>query len=401
MSNKLAFHDLYSDVIGQGLCTACGICAGVCPTKVIDMDYSNQEAEPILTGKCKECGICYKVCPGKDIPLKDLDLKFLGQERDFISDEIGIYKGCYKGWAKDKHIQNVSSSGGMVSALLIYAMENDIIDGALLVGWDKEKPYRAKPIIAKTPEDVLNACRWTAEAIPVNELLHDAVMKEKLQRIAVVGMPCHIHGIRKLQASGVPSKIAKSIKFTIGLFCAATYYFEGIKHLIGEFSDVRSLDDIETLDYRGGSAPGALMVTTKDKRIHSVASKHDYTWHFLGPATYKRDRCLMCVDFSAELADISCGDIFQPVIPGRKHVVATITRTEIGEELVKGAAGKGYIEYSDHDPSMISCSGMGWESKKHAGMYRLMERKRHNWPAPDYQYPLGQNVKKRKLTFPK
>ncbi len=400
MGEKLGFNDLFSDVIDQGLCTSCGMCAGICPTKVIRMDYENQEAEPKLTGNCKECGICYNVCPGKNIPLKDLDEKFLGQARDFIKDEIGIYKGCYKGWAKDEHIQSVSSSGGMVSSLLIYGLENDIIDGALLVGWDPKEPCRGRPIIAKTSEDVMNACRWTAEAVPVNEMLNEAVMKEKIERLAVVGMPCHIHGIRKLQALGTPSKIAKAIRFSIGLFCASTYYFEGIKHLVQEFSDIRSMDDIETFDYRGGAAPGSLMATTKDKRIHSVASKHDYTWHFLGPASYKRDRCLMCVDFAAELADISCGDIFQPVVPGRKHIVATITRTDIGEELVKGAAAKGYIEYSDHNPSMISCSGMGWESKKHAGMYRLMERKRHHWPTPDFQYTLGQNAKKRKLVFP-
>jgi len=131
-------------------------------------------------------------------------------------------------------------------------------------------------------------------------------------------------------------QIAKAVKFTIGLFCAATYYVEGIKHLIHEFSDIKSLDEIETLDYRGGAAPGSLMATTKDKRIYSIASKHDYTWHFLGPATFKRDRCIMCVDFAAELADISCGDIFQPVIPGRKHGLATIPRTDLCEGLVKG-----------------------------------------------------------------
>lgn len=400
MPDKRGYHDLDSEVVSKGLCTACGTCAGVCAAQVIAMDYTRQEAEPKLMGLCKECGLCYKVCPGKDVPLKDMDEKFLGRSRAFIEEDIGIYKECYKGWAKDDDVRNASSSGGMVSALLIYALENDIIDGALLVGWDQEEPYRCRPIIARTPQDVKNACRWTAEAVPVNELLYKAVMEDKLQRLAVVGMPCQIHGIRKLQMAGAPARIAKAVKFSIGLFCAATYYVEGVKHLVHEFSDVKSMNDIETMDYRGGAAPGSLMVTTKDKRIRSVASKHDYTWHFLGSATFKRDRCIMCVDFAAELADVSCGDIFQPIIPGRKQVVATVTRTAIGEELVIGAAAKGYIEYSKHDPSMISCSGMGWESKKHAGMYRLMERNRYHWPTPDYQYPLGQDVKPRKLVFP-
>lgn len=400
MVDKIGYQTLDSEVISKGLCTACGTCAGVCTAKLITMDYTHQEPEPRLTGPCKACGICYDVCPGKDIPLKNLDEKFLGRSRSFIDEDIGIYKGCYKGWAKDDEVRNTSSSGGMVSALLIYALENDLIDGALLVGWDAEKPYRCKPVIARTRHDVINACRWTAEIVPVNELLRKAVMEDKLKRLAIVGLPCHIHGIRKLQMSGAPAKIAKAIQFSIGLFCAATYYHEGVKHLIHEFSNVKSLDDIETMNYRGGPAPGSLTVKTKDKQTISVASKHDYTWHFLMSASFKRERCVMCVDFAAELADVSCGDIFQQVIPGHKKVVATVTRTNIGEALVKGAAAKGYIECSPHDASLIPCSGMGWESKRHAAMYRLIERKRFGWPTPDYQYPLGQNPKKRKLVFP-
>lgn len=364
------------------------------------MDYAHQEAEPKLVGQCKECGLCCNICPGKDVPLKELDKTFLGRSRAFLDEDIGIYKGCYKGWAKDSEVCNASSSGGMVSALLLYALENDLIDGALLVGWDQEKPYRCKPMIARTPQDVKNACRWTAEAVPVNELLRKAVMEDKLTRLAVVGMPCHIHGIRKLQMRGAATRIAKAIQFSIGLFCAATYYFEGVKHLIQEFSDVKSLDEIETMDYRGGLPPGSMLVTTKDKRIRHVASKHDYTWHFLMSATFKRDRCMMCVDYAAESADVSCGDIFQSVIPGQKRVVAAVTRTDIGEDLVKGSALKGYIEHSPHDPAMIPCSGMGWECKKHAVMHYLIQRKRFGWPTPDYQYPLGHSAKARKLVFP-
>ena len=397
---KISFHDLDTAVISKGLCTGCGTCVGVCPSKVVAMGYEHQEPEPILTGTCKECGFCVDVCPGKEVPLKDLDVKFLGKERNFMEDAIGIYRGCYKGWAADRHTRMNSSSGGMVSALLIYALEHDIIDAALLTGWDEKAPYRCRPIIARNREDVLNACRWSAEIVPNNELLYQAVMEEKLGRLAVVGLPCHIHGLRKLQQCGKPKKVANAITFSIGLFCAATYYMEGIKHLIHEFSDVSSLDDIVAMDYRGGAEPGSLSVVTADKRIHHVASKHDYTWHFLGPASFKRDRCLMCVDFSAELADVSCGDIFQPVVPGTKRVVATITRTDIGESLVRRAAEKGYIEYSDHDPEMVASSGMGWESKKHAGVYRLLERKRFSWPTPDFQYPVEQQPKKRKLSFP-
>jgi coenzyme F420 hydrogenase subunit beta len=81
-------------------------------------------------------------------------------------------------------------------------------------------------------------------------------------------------------------------------------------------------------------------------------------------------------------------------------VVAAIARTDMGQKLVQGAADAGYIECSPHDPAMVTSSGMGWESKKHANMLRLIERKRFGWPTPDYQYALGQDALKRKMTFP-
>jgi coenzyme F420 hydrogenase subunit beta len=44
---------------------------------------------------------------------------------------------------------------------------------------------------------------------------------------------------------------------------------------------------------------------------------------------------------------------------------------------------------------------MGWESKKHAGAYRLQERKRFGWPVPDFQYQITEQPLKRPLSFPK
>jgi len=108
----------------------------------------------------------------------------------------------------------------------------------------------------------------------------------------------------------------------------------------------------------------------------------------------------MCTDFAAELADVSCGDIFQPVKPGDRRIVATVTRTDVGEDLVRKAQEAGYIQVESHDPTLIPASGLGWESKKHAGMYRLIQRREFGWPTPDYQYEPKVVPLDRRLTFP-
>lgn len=395
------FDDLKRDVVDQGLCMGCGTCVGVCASGSIAVDYSLDEPEPRLVKDCTECGHCYEVCPGKNAPLRDLDKRFLGRERDPEKEPLGIYRACYKGWATDPYVRTSTSSGGVTSALLNYALNEGLIEGVLLAGWNPDPPYwRCRPFIATTPEEVSMGLRTGMMMVPNNSLIAEAVTRRKLSKIAVVGCPCHIQGIRKLQAHGEPKKFADAIQFTIGLFCAATYYGEGTKHLIQEFANVQNLDDIIAMDYRGGKWPGSLYVVTKDRKIHWAGSKHDYTWHFLGSASYKRDRCLMCIDFSSELADVSCGDIFQEVGHVNRRLVATLPRTSVGEELLAGARAKGYIELEPHDPTLIPASGMGWEAKKHAGMYRLIQRKRYGWPTPDYQYPLKVTALPRTLTFP-
>jgi len=399
--SKKGFSDLKKEVIDVGLCTSCGICVGICASKAIVIDYKKDEPEPKLIGDCISCEMCYDICPGKDIPLPKLDKYFFGRERDFEKDKLGIYRYCGKGYTENEDIKGGSTSGGIISSLLICALEEGIIDAAIIVGWRKDEPWRCKPYIATNREEVLQGVRGGMMIVPVNELLYKAIVDEKYNKIAVVGLPCHIHGIRKLQICGVSKRIANSIKLTFGLFCSATYYWEGTKHLLQEFGKIKNIDSIRAMDYRGGEKPGGLYVLTKDGKIRFVASKHDYTWHMLGAATYKRDRCLMCVDFTAELADISCGDIFQDIDYKEKQWVATLIRTKIGEELIKLAIDKKYINFTEHNADLIPASGMGWEAKKHAGVYRLLQRKKYGWPTPDYGYDISESPLPRDIKFPK
>lgn len=397
---KKGFEDLRADVVRTGLCTSCGTCVGVCAAKAIEMDYSLDEPLPKLTGRCTSCGACYDVCPGKDVPLRDLDRFFLGRERDEEKDPVGIFRSCYRGWATDPYVKATSSSGGVVTGLCKFALDAGIVDAVIMAGWSQDEPARCAPMVATSAEEVEAAARSAMVIVPNNAALAEAVLREKHARVGVVGLPCHVHGLRKLQMKGQPKRLAESVKFIIGLFCASTYYWEGIKHLVREFSDIRDIDEVERLDYRGGQWPGGMYAVTKDAKVHFVASKHDYTWHFLGAGTFKRDRCLMCTDFSAELADVSCGDIFQPVKPGDRRIVATVTRTDVGEDLVTRAQEAGYIQVEPHDAMLIPASGLGWESKKHAGMYRLIQRREFGWPTPEYQYEPKVVPLNRRLTFP-
>lgn len=384
------FAQLAKDVIAPGLCTICGACAGVCPNTCITMqinDYEKDEPVPVLNKECLSCSLCYDACPGKHIPLADLDTFVFGRERDSLLEPLGIYKQCLRGYAREPK-RTLSSSGGIAQAVVGYALSRGYIDAAVMAVRSKEYPWRAVPGIVTSADDLASGVRSVMEAVPVNALLSEAIIKSGYKRIGVVGLPCQIHSIRKIQNNGKPSKIAKGIVFSIGLFCNSTAYYIGIEHLLKEYGGIDSLADIVGLDYRAGAWPGALMAMTKDGKIRHVASK-EFTIDFLSKANFRRDRCLMCIDFSAELADISVGDVFNK-IDANCRWTAAITRTAIGDELIAGAVKEGYIRHVEpHDPKLVPVGGSGWEMSKHASMYRLMERKRHGWPVPEFQYPPG------------
>jgi hypothetical protein len=93
------------------------------------------------------------------------------------------------------------------------------------------------------------------------------------------------------------------------------------------------------------------------------------------------------------------GDIFQKV-SDNPNLTVVLTRSEFGDTLVNDAMRDGVIHLEDHPAHYIPKSGMGWESKEHAGIYRTRQRKRFGWPTPDFQYPAQICTLPGKIVFP-
>ena len=57
---------------------------------------------------------------------------------------FGTYKEVVCARSTDKDIQKVSQDGGIVTALFAYALEENIIEGAIVAG-DTEDPWKPEP----------------------------------------------------------------------------------------------------------------------------------------------------------------------------------------------------------------------------------------------------------------
>lgn len=389
MAANKGFQDLLDDVVNKGLCTSCGTCKGVCPQDCVKL--AGDEWEPELDGQCKPCGLCYEICPGKDIPLPRMEEMLYGRRRDLNHPYeywLGVYRQSIAGHATNDAWRHGGASGGMTSALAVCALQEGIADAVLVTGMSKEEPWRTAAYLATNADEVL-ACQQSKYAsVPLNGALAELKRRPEIKRLGVVGLPCHIHALRKMALHRRPVGILNKLAFSIGLFCAAQLYFKGTEHLIKEWCGVDNLSDVTRLQYRGGDWPGSFIVNTKDGKEYKFP-QHDYKYHHLIPF-YQRDRCMMCLDYAADLADISLGDIWKLAKPGEAGWNAGLVRTETGEQLVNTAVSKGYVFIKPLDEWMILSGTIGLEEKRHGSSVRFAGRAKHGWPVPDFGYePTG------------
>ena len=70
-----------TEVVKEGLCTSCGICAGACNKQSISFHYGSERNTPIVDiYTCVNCGICYEVCPGKGINIGNISKEIFSRE---------------------------------------------------------------------------------------------------------------------------------------------------------------------------------------------------------------------------------------------------------------------------------------------------------------------------------
>ncbi len=336
MENKKAtevlpktFEDLKKEVHERDLCGECGGCVSFCSASDIKAIVMSEEGPPKYFNKenCLECGICYLVCPQTHVLNEELNSKFE------YKPPMGSWKKIVSTQASSSKIKKVATDGGVVTALLIYLLENHLINGAIVS--KRKGPFNRVPFFATTNEELIEAAGSHFELssqvmgledystfIPTITKLKKLITTD-LMNIAVVGTPCQIHSIRKMQELSIlPAHI---VKYTFGLFCNLNFNFDKEDRDEMEHKFNFSFEDVDNMNIRE-----ALLLHFRDD--HKI--KVDF--EKLHP--YVRSACFGCSDFSNVYADLSFGGLGSD-----KKYTTTIIRTEKGEKVYKNALKEGYI----------------------------------------------------------
>jgi coenzyme F420 hydrogenase subunit beta len=225
---------------------------------------------------------------------------------------------------------------------LFYALENQLIDSALVAGNDPAKPYYPVPKLATTGQELLDAAGTKYICSP-NILALTDLLKQKKTAAAFVGTPCQIHAIRNIQIAGL-KRLSAPLKYTIGLMCSECFVYEGLmeEHIHRKLGI--NLSDIQKMNIKGK------MLVSTSAGITAIP--------LADVKQYVRKSCSVCEDFSSELADISVGGL------GLDGWTFTIIRTERGEELFSAAEKAGLIRTKPLEEAAFSLSLLSKLSRK-------------------------------------
>lgn len=315
-------------------CTGCGLCQSCANVK------GNYDSKGYFSPALNNSAItfCENYCMASGKAL----------EKIYDADIWGKTIQAFLGWAKKSDVRYNASSGGVLTMLCIYLLENKLVDAIIQTKADSLIPYATETKVSRTVEDVL-ACMGSRYSIS-SPLANIKEMVCKNESYAFVGKPCDVAALRLYLQDD--KEMAGQIKFLFSFFCAGLPSNVAQKKLLQQLGCTDE-NPCEKLQYRGNGWPGFATATRMDGTKQFIS--YDDSWgKILGRDI--RKCCRICVDGVGEAADIACGDAWYMTADkkpdfreaeGRNVIFA---RTEIGDWLLKQAASKGYIQLEDYNP---------------------------------------------------
>ena len=295
--------NVYDLVISRGLCSYCGACVAVCPRGALRLGVDAPEFD---REACADCSLCVRVCPALDDapPVRELPARL------------------YVGRAASEELRRRAQSGGVVTALITYALASGLVGAVLATAGDASEPQRAVPVVLRSPDEAPAASGSRFSYSPVLALVPEA--SRSSASLCVVGLPCHMRALRLAQERLRGPWL--SVKLTIGLLCFGCLPYSSLRDkLLSEFGV--SPAEVERVDVRRGVA----IVSTRSGAAASAPLRE--VGGLAGPA------CLRCQHFLPPACDVAVGSSGAP----DGHSVI-IPYTEAGERLVSSASEEGLLE---------------------------------------------------------
>lgn len=330
------------EVVRDGLCTGCGICASLVGDGRITLDLSARgDARPRFNGDlgAAEQRRLVSICPGASIAGPAPDDQAL-RTRDPIWGPILDLK---RAWGADPEIRHHAAAGGTLTALSVFLLESGRVDAVLHVRASPSRPMLTDAQISRTREQVLKGAQ--SRYGPASPLVHVRALLDAGLRFAVVAKPCDIAAIKNLR--NCEKRAVTQVPYLLTIFCGGAPSATTPERIAAFHGVAR--DEVSVFRFRGNGWPGSTHLETRGGAAFDISYRESWLekgkpWHY-----DVQWRCKVCPDAVGETADLSCPDGWilddagRPMHEEAPGVNAIVVRTPVGQELVREAVASGYL----------------------------------------------------------
>lgn len=327
-------------IINYNLCIGCGLCESILGQQKCTMKLdANGFYTPVVRGglTSQENHLINKICPGVRV------------EGPRSKGSWGSLKFICQAWAADKEIRHKAASGGIITSLAVYLLEEKMVSAVLQVGVRDDSYLYNELRVSRNKDDVIrNAQSRYAPALVFHNIKE--LLDSEKGSFALIGKPCDMAAMQNFIRE-FPQYNGR-IKYFLSIFCAGMPSYNAT---IQVWQQSGHKDAPVKLKYRGDGWPGFFRAEFEDGTNYQT-SYNDSWGKILGKQL--NFRCKICPDGIGMLADISVGDSWNtkngyPDFSEDDGRCFCMIRTENGTRLFEGAIKKGYIESNYLDINKI------------------------------------------------
>ena len=210
-------------------CTGCGLCHSVQGTelKMIDGGFPNVDVK-----KGESLEFYHSVCPV---------FYYKGKQKHDI---WGNIEKALIGYSSNKKIRFKAASGGALTEICCYLLENKKVDAIIHTTYDPDDQTKTISCVSTTVEEVISRCgsRYGI-SVPLKDILQ-IVQSDK--KYAFVGKPCDVMALRRYLNKN--EKLTKNIIYLLSFFCAGEPSVNAQDELLKKIGTYRQ--GCDTLVYR-------------------------------------------------------------------------------------------------------------------------------------------------------
>lgn len=365
------------EVVDWGLCVGCGACAYACKQKGVRMVHvENEGFRPVFdTDACSRCSECIDICPGAGLNAS-LENGHV-QKQSEADHEFGPTLEIWEGWATDPEVRLRASSGGILSALSLYCLEQEAYSGVVHAGMDRAKPWMNRNYVSHDRDGILarTGSRYAPSA-PCESL---SDVGDRPGPYVFIGKPCDVAAVGALRRRD--HELDETLGLVLTFFCAGTPSTRGTLELMSELNI--EPERVRELHYRGQGWPGRFRAVREDGS-ETKSLSYQESWGRL--TAYRPLRCNLCPDGLGRIADIACGDAWDQFEengdPGRSLV---LVRTERGRRILDAARRLGYVTLRRVGPENVLRAQESLLERRRALFGRLAAFRIMGVPIPSYK----------------